>query len=321
HPEIEAAPVLLQRILAERRAKWEEKVRTKGKDPQKERYVEPAGPGGKDLYELPGKWCWATVEQVTSYLRNGLSQAPNSSPPGHRILRINAVRPMYVDLNEVRYLPLGEQDIKEYFLEDGDILFTRYNGSSELLGVAGMVRNCSIPTLHPDKLIRVKTFQLGVRPSYFELASNIGASRAHIEARTRTTAGQKGISGSDIKQMPFPLPPLAEQEQIVSEVEQQLSIINKYEAVADELIKRAEWQRQAILQRAFSGQLVKQDPNDEPASVLLERIQEERKRREKRRDVRYVYAREDGERLRVDPNEVVQEELWQSGEKRFVAEG
>jgi type I restriction enzyme S subunit len=276
HPTTEPASVLLERIVKERRAKWEADLRAKGKDPGKVKYVEAAVPDMERLPELPEGWCWATVEQLIYYLRNGLPQKPESSPPGHRILRINAVRPMSVDLDEVRYLQLPEQEVKGYFLDNGDILFTRYNGSLELLGVAGMVRGSSLPTLHPDKLIRIKTVLAEPLSSYVELASNVGISRAQLESKARTTAGQTGISGSDIKQVPIPLPPLLEQGQIVAEVERHLSLISQLEITVEASLKRAERLRQNILREAFAGRLVPQDPDDESASVLLERIRGER---------------------------------------------
>ena len=76
--------------------------------------------------------------------------------------------------------------------------------------------------------------------------------------------------------LPIPLPALAEQHRIVVEVERRLSTIDELEAVVDANLKRAERLRQAILKRAFEGKLVPQNPNDEPASALLERIRAER---------------------------------------------
>jgi hypothetical protein len=186
---------------------------------------------------------------------------------------------MQVNLNEIRYLPLSENEAQDYIIENGDILFTRYNGSLDLLGVAGMVRGCSEPTLHPDKLIRLVTVVKEPFSSFLEIACNTGVSRAFVESRARTTAGQKGIAGSDIKQIPLPLPPLAEQAQIVAEVEAKLSEIAKMEEVIEHSLRRAELERQSILREAFAGRLVEQNPEDEPASVLLERIREECRKR------------------------------------------
>lgn len=75
------------------------------------------------------------------------------------------------------------------------------------------------------------------------------------------------------------LPPLAEQKQIVSEVERLLSIANSMEQTIEQSLKQSERLRQSILKQAFSGQLVPQDPNDEPAAQLLARIREEREKR------------------------------------------
>lgn len=81
----------------------------------------------------------------------------------------------------------------------------------------------------------------------------------------------------------FALPPLAEQEQIVSELERCFSIADELEATIASELTRAERLRQSILKQAFSGELVPQDPNDEPASVLLEKIREEKKQQPKQR--------------------------------------
>ena len=86
----------------------------------------------------------------------------------------------------------------------------------------------------------------------------------------------KGVNIADIKLMVVPLPPLVEQHRIVAEVERRLSVVDEMEAVIAANLKRAERLRQTILERAFEGKLVPQDPSDEPASVLLERIRVER---------------------------------------------
>ena len=78
------------------------------------------------------------------------------------------------------------------------------------------------------------------------------------------------------RSLPVPVPPLGEQQRIVAEVEQRLSVVAALDASLEANLVRAERLRQAILKRAFEGHLVPQDPSDEPASTLLERIQAQR---------------------------------------------
>lgn len=279
HPAKEPASALLARILTERREKWEAdqlaKFAAAGKEPPKnwrDKYIEPSPPDTSGLPELPDNWCWAKLDQILTYLRNGYFQSPTGANSGTPILRINAVRPMKVDLAETRFLDEIEGSVDEYFIANGDLLFTRYNGSVDLLGVAGMVRGCTEKVLHPDKLIRVKLALGEPLPSFVEVAANVGASRIHMAGRARTTAGQKGISGHDVREMPIPLPPLVEQQHIVTEVAERLSQIDAAEMQIDHGLLRAARLRQSILKQAFEGKLVPQDPSDEPASVLLERL-------------------------------------------------
>lgn len=279
----EPAPVALERILVERRRRWEEvelaKLTVEGKMPKdntwKARYVEPVAPDTSNLPELPEGWCWASIDQLSHLVRNGYSTKPKSAGDV-RILRISAVRPMCVDFTDSRWLSGHPDKYARDLVQAGDLLFTRYNGSPSLVGVAGLVRVVERPTVHPDKLIKVRFVGAGLDLSYLELAANTGASRSFIEGRTRTTAGQAGISGGDIKQVPIPLPPSAEQARVAIEAGRHLSLIDASVAAQNANKARCARLRQSILKWAFEGRLVDQDPTDEPASTLLERIKVER---------------------------------------------
>ena len=91
------------------------------------------------------------------------------------------------------------------------------------------------------------------------------------------------ITGNQLKTFQIPLPPLTEQEEIVSELERHLSVADEIEATIGTELARAGRLRQSILKDAFSGKLVPQDPNDEPASVLLEKIRDEKENQQPQR--------------------------------------
>ena len=210
---------------------------------------------------------------IVESLRNGISAKP-AGDEGSEILKISAVRPFQLRLEEHRFLSANcEHDA--FKLRKDDLLFTRYNGNREFVGVCAAVPDLRGNLLYPDKLIRVRLRE-GHNPRFYELMFNAGPAREYIRSRIRTTAGQSGISGTDLKSAPVPVISSDEQTAVVEEAE---AVVSAREYLAGELRgakPKAARLRQAILAKAFSGQLVPQDPNDEPASVLLERIRSER---------------------------------------------
>ncbi|MBK1650368.1 restriction endonuclease subunit S [Rhabdochromatium marinum] len=213
----------------------------------------------------------APLGELAVEVRNGLSKKPADSPPGTPILRISAVRPMAVNLVDRRFYPTDEEVSERAFLEDDDLLFTRYNGNPEFVAVCGKVTNLSEPTTYPDKLIRVR-LSGDILPGYAELVCSTPQAREALRPFIKTAAGQHGISGKDLKQLEIPVPALELQEQINAKAREQLSgisdVVNQAN-LAGQLLHHLD---QANLAKAFRGELVPQDPNDEPASVLLERI-------------------------------------------------
>ena len=286
--KLEDPDILLARIREEREARykaalheWEravaawERGREKGRRPAKPRRpVQPELCKRQKLGLIPDGWIYLRFGALAWSIRNGISVKPDEVGP-LEIFRISAVRPMEFDLNDCRRITDSDGSMESYRLNYGDLVFTRYSGSRAHVGVSAMYRGDGTH-VYPDKLIRCEINSNLIDAAYLEAATNCGESRAHLEARIRTTAGQSGVSGNDIKAIPVPICSPAEQAEIVRILNARLEAAKVLAAEIDARIARAEVLRQSILKKAFSGQLVEQDPNDEPASVLLERIKVEK---------------------------------------------
>ena len=137
----------------------------------------------------------------------------------------------------------------------GDLLFTRYNGSPDFVGVCGRFTSDQ-PVAYPDKLMAAQpVHQDEVIGSFLELACNAGESRRFIEQNTKTTAGQHGVSGETIKAVPIPVPPKQEMAEIMRQV--QLALMEQTTATSDMsgFSDGAASLRQSILAAAFRGEL------------------------------------------------------------------
>ena len=125
----------------------------------------------------------------------------------------------------------------------------------------------------PDTFIRVRINSNICDVNYLSLLWNSHSLRSQIERSARTTAGIYKINQGDICSFVIPLPSVEEQKEIIYQLEDVLSKISNLENSCETELVRSETLRQSILKKAFSGKLVAQDPDDEPASIRLERIQ------------------------------------------------
>ena len=266
--EYEPANVLLERILAERRAHWESQEKRRGK------YREPSALDTSDLTELPEGWAWATVEQLSIRIQYGTSRKASVDAEGVPVLRMGNIQEGALDFSDLKYLPSQDEEVEKTLLNPGDLVFNRTN-SPELVGKSAVYKESHPSACFASYLIRL-SFPEGCLPDYVCFFINSQHGRAYIAQVRSQQVGQANVNGTKLAAMTVPLPPLAEQRSIVAEVERRLSVVQQAEAASEASLARSERLRQSILKQAFSGRLVPQDPDDEPASALLERIRAER---------------------------------------------
>jgi type I restriction enzyme S subunit len=240
----ETGAQLLQRILETRRSQW------KGKG----KYKEPAAPDTSDLPELPEGWVWATVEQVSGLVEYGSSAKTSEDSNGIPVLRMGNIFEGELSLEDLKYLPNKHDEFPKLLLKPGDLLFNRTN-SPELVGktavYAGLPQKCSFASY----LIRVRLTQGGA-PNFLAAYINSAYGRNWVKSVVTQQVGQANVNGSKLQALNVPLPPEAEQQRIVAEIDRRLSLIREVEAQVDANLARAERLRQTILARAFSGRLV-----------------------------------------------------------------
>jgi type I restriction enzyme S subunit len=204
-------------------------------------------------------------------LRNGHSAKASQDGTGIRSLTLSAVT--FRDFSEKNTkLTIAEPArVRGLWLEPGDVLIERSN-TPELVGTAALFRGQRDWSIFPDLLIRVRPLD-ELLPEFLEIVLKARPTRRYFQQSAQGIAGSMPkIDQRDVEDLVVPVPLLDEQSRIVAAVERQLSIIDAMSAQIDRGLRRSAALRRSILEHAFTGKLVPQDPSDEPASVLLERI-------------------------------------------------
>lgn len=281
----ETGAQLLQRILTERRARWEvrqlAKFEEQGKSPTKdwrERYVDPVQPDITDLPELPEGWIWASGEQLCEFITKGTTPPKDLDASGHKTIPFLRV----TNLTDRGELDLTDEVFVSAETHQGFLARSTVHPNDVLMNIVGppLGQVAVVPSTcaewNINQAIAIFRAVEGVLPWFICRYLLSPGAQQWLKARSKTTAGQTNLTLEVCRSLPIPLPPKDEQESLLINMEAAMNSMASQEQAIDHALKQSAAQRQNILRAAFSGQLVPQDPNDEPASVLLERIRTER---------------------------------------------
>ena len=299
--KLETPEQLLARIKQERTGRYEQQLqewKAAGKtwEESGEPSKRPARPSKRKeisqlslteteiLPSLPDGWSYLRLGFVINEPKYGTSKKCDYNYEGTGVLRIPNVVRGVVDASDLKGAHFEEDEKRTHALRNGDILVIRSNGSISIVGKCAIISKAEEQYLYAGYLIRLRSNPRALLPDYLAALLSSHLLRTQIEDKAKSTSGVNNINSGEIQSLIVPLCGLSEQEVVVERLSASLSAIEGIEAELDNQLLKADALRQSILKKAFAGQLVAQDPSDEPASVLLDRIKAEKKQASRSRE-------------------------------------
>ncbi|MGE5604723.1 MAG: restriction endonuclease subunit S [Bacteroidota bacterium] len=225
----------------------------------------------------PVGWKVVCIGDVIESLKYGTAHKCSYEKKGVPVLRIPNVVNGFIDQTDLKYAELSTKEFNQLRLIPGDILIIRSNGSVSLVGKSAIIREQESDFAYAGYLIRIRPNKTKIEPEFLNLSLRSYYIRLQIELEARSTSGVNNINGDEVRALRLNLPPLKEQQEIIRQAEKYLTLADKIEARCERTQTYLKKLTQSILSKAFRGELVPQDPNDEPASVLLKKLQKAKK--------------------------------------------
>ena len=288
NPNDEPASVLLERIRAEKEQLIKEGKIKKEKNPsiifrgadnlpyEKVGKNEPVCIADEVPFDIPESWEWVRWGTLSESIQYGYN-APAQENGRIKMIRISDIQDNSVMWETVPYCDIKEGEIDAYLLKPNDILFARTGGT---VGKSYLVKEVPEEAIYAGYLIRTR-YSNQLCPQYLKYFMESELYWSQLREGTIATA-QPNCNGKTLGNMLVPIPPSHEQLRIVEKLNAVMDLLIEYGTV-DSKLKYLnnifpERLKKSILQEAVQGKLVPQDPNDEPAYILLERIRAEKQK-------------------------------------------
>ena len=287
-PNDEPASVLLEKIRAEKaRLIKEGKIKKDKKESiifrgEDNSYYEKFTDGkvvcvdDEIPFAIPESWQWERWGNLSYSIQYGYN-APAEETGDIRMVRISDIQHGDVLWATVPFCHINESEIDTYLLQKDDILFARTGGT---VGKSFLVKDVPYPSIYAGYLIRTRYSNM-LSAQYMKYFMECELYWEQLRNGTIATA-QPNCNGKTLAKMILPIPPYNEQIRITDKLNQVLEQVRRYGESQDRLdklnIQIHDLLKKSILQEAIQGRLVAQDASDEPASILLQRIKEEKLR-------------------------------------------
>ena len=284
NPDVQPATELLQRIRTERRERWEAeqlaKYEAKGKKPPKnwqDKYKEPKPVDESELPKLPEGWCYTKIDSLLSHSRPGIKTGPFGSllkkhehqPTGVSVVGIENIGKMeFVVGSKIHITDQKAEDLCAYDVQPGDLLISRSGTVGEVCIAPEEIGTARFST----NIIRVVLQPGGMLPDFMGFLFDGSQLVKRQIAEQCAGSTRDFLNKAILESLVFPLPPIAEQRAILKVIYEATGTLGGVDTEVASMESSLIGLDQSILSKAFRGELVPQDPRDEPASELLARI-------------------------------------------------
>ena len=218
-------------------------------------------------FEIPSKWVWCNLGMLFSHNTGKALNASKTDGVSLTYITTSNVYWNSFELDNLKIMPFTDSEIEKCTVKKGDLLVCE----------GGDIGRAAIWQFENE--IRIQNHLHRLRPydriytKFYYYIMYLYKANGRINGNG---IGLQGLSSNALHNIIVPVPPVEEQKRIVDSIDSVLSLIEQIESHKQNLSSQIDNIKSKILDLAIRGKLVPQDPNDEPASVLLERIREEK---------------------------------------------
>lgn len=217
-------------------------------------------------HNINTSWEETTIKSIVLSYKNGLSKRSGKEGKETVVLRLADLCNHKIIRDNIREIKITDNEAQQYKLDYNDMLVIRVNGSEDIVG-RFILYDINEDWIYCDHLIRLKYDTTKIDPYYLYYYAQTNIVREYIKANMVSSAGQNTINQGTIDNIPLMLPILEEQEEIVRQVKKAFEKLDKIEEQYKKAKSYTDRITQSILHKAFTGNLVPQDPNDKPVEL------------------------------------------------------